>query len=93
MSGIKCGLLSAVGPGTGEHVPTTAKQLPTVPFAQKSELTVLLENLVKSYPEGVGIVHEFIQNADDAGATKVWVVLDERRHRNDHLPGPTMDRL
>ncbi len=71
-------------------MPAPTKQLTKVPFAQKPKLTELLKNLVRSYPKGVGIVHEFIQNADDAGAKSVWVVLDERDHAVDRLPSEAM---
>ena len=37
-------------------------------FGQTERLTRRLHKLVRSYPPGVGILKEFIQNADDAGA-------------------------
>jgi hypothetical protein len=37
-------------------------------------------SLVRQYPAGPGIIKEFIQNADDAGATRVDVVMDWRDH-------------
>lgn len=67
--------------------------LSRVPFAQKSKLTVLLHQLVRSYPRGVGVIHEFIQNADDAGATSISVVLDERQHASGRLPTTAMSCL
>ena len=70
-----------------------AKNLSRYAFAQKSKLTTLLHQLVRSYPKGVGIIHEFIQNADDAGATTVSIVLDEREHPTDRLPSATMAQL
>ncbi len=55
-------------------------------FGQREPLTTRLHGLVRSYPRGVGILHEFIQNADDAGATELWFVLDERNHPKAPLP-------
>ncbi len=59
-------------------------------FAQKSKLTELLHQLIRSYPKGVGIIHEFIQNADDAGASTVSIALDERQHPDTRLPSAAM---
>jgi hypothetical protein len=39
-----------------------------VDFGQQERLTVRLKELIRNYPRGVGIIKEFIQNADDAGA-------------------------
>ncbi len=74
-------------------MPSQAKNLSRLEFAQKSKLTVLLHQLVRSYPKGVGIIHEFIQNADDAEASTVSIVLDERQHASSRLPSPGMYRL
>src|SRR5258708_35991249 len=49
-------------------------------FGQREELTTRLPTLVRQYPAGPGIIKEFIQNADDAGATRVDVVIDWRAH-------------
>lgn len=44
-------------------------------FGQQERLTVRLKGLIRNYPRGVNLVKEFIQNADDAGATFVSVYL------------------
>jgi hypothetical protein len=49
-------------------------------FGQHEELTTRLASLVRQYPAGPGIIKEFIQNADDAGATRLDVVMDWRDH-------------
>lgn len=74
-------------------MPSQTKNLSRLEFSQKSKLTVLLHQLVRSYPKGVGIIHEFIQNADDAGASMVSIVLDERHHAGGRLPSRAMHRL
>lgn len=62
-------------------------------FSQREPLTTRLRGLVRSYPKGVGLIHEFVQNADDAGAKKVRVTLDERTHSSARLPSPAMSEL
>lgn len=62
-------------------------------FAQREPLTTRLRGLVRSYPKGVGLVQEFLQNADDAGARTIRFFLDERSFPIDRLPVNTMARL
>ena len=38
---------------------------------QRQPLTVALKNVCRDYPAGGGVLHELLQNADDAGATVV----------------------
>lgn len=49
----------------------------------RQDHTTVLAEAVRGYPMGIGLVKEFLQNADDAGATELRVVYDRRRH-----PGP-----
>ncbi|KAK7495953.1 hypothetical protein BaRGS_00012654, partial [Batillaria attramentaria] len=52
-------------------------------FGQHEELTSRLHNLLKeSYTDGFSVPKELIQNADDAGATEVRFLLDERENLN-----------
>jgi sacsin len=60
---------------------------------QREPLTVRLRNLIHDYPEGVGIVKELIQNADDAGAKRIHITFDWRQHACNRLPAPTMREL
>jgi hypothetical protein len=39
-----------------------------VDCGQQERLTVRLKELIRNYPRGIGIIKEFIQKADDAGA-------------------------
>jgi sacsin len=55
-------------------------------FGQHEELTTRLASLVRQYPAGPGIIKEFIQNADDAGATRVDVIVDWRDHGKSIAP-------
>ncbi|MBD2538656.1 DUF3883 domain-containing protein [Coleofasciculus sp. FACHB-SPT36] len=60
---------------------------------QSERLTTRLKNLIRDYPEGVGIIKELIQNADDAGATRVEIIFDWRTHSFEQLPDPRMEAL
>lgn len=62
-------------------------------FGQEERLTVRLRGLIRSYPRSVGIIKEFLQNADDAGATWLRVIWDEREHPRELLPDPRMAAL
>lgn len=62
-------------------------------FSQREPLTTRLHGLVRSYPKGVGLVYEFVQNADDAGARSIRVILDERIHPSTRLPSASMAAL
>lgn len=49
-------------------------------------MTTRLHNLVRSYPKGLGIFKEFIQNADDAEADEIMFVIDEKQYSVTGLP-------
>jgi sacsin len=56
------------------------------PFGQTESLTDRIKGLIREYPEGIGIIKEVIQNADDAGARKLHILIDWRRHPQEGLP-------
>ena len=51
-----------------------------IPFGQKERLTNSVRRLLDSYPFDHELLKELIQNADDAGASRVHFVVDRRRH-------------
>ena len=53
-------------------------------FGQHESLTRRLHGLLKEYTDGFAIFKELIQNADDAGATEVVFIYDERQNK-DHM--------
>ena len=55
-------------------------------FGQREELTQRIRNILQDYPLDVTFLKELLQNADDAKATKVCVILDKRKHGQRHIP-------
>ena len=49
-------------------------------FGQVEELTQRLNNILRDYPRDMTFLKELLQNADDAGATKLYFILDKRTH-------------
>ena len=64
-----------------------------IQFGQRQRLTVQLNSLVRKYPRGVGIFKEFLQNADDGGASHVSMTLDKRSFSGANLPHPKLEEL
>ena len=56
-----------------------------VRFGQHEELTRRIQNIIRDYPFDMTILKELLQNADDAKATKMHVILDMREHSKEHL--------
>ena len=51
-------------------------------FGQEEKLTSRLNRLLEDYTDGFAVPKELIQNADDAGATEVRFLYDERANEN-----------
>ena len=47
-------------------------------FHQREDLTTRIRNILRDYPRGTLPLREFVQNADDAGASRFAVLLDLR---------------
>ncbi|HLO52449.1 MAG TPA: hypothetical protein VK211_28875 [Kamptonema sp.] len=62
-------------------------------FYQSETLIARLRGIIRDYPEGVGIIKELIQNADDAKATRVEITIDWRYHQGRRLPDDRMIQL
>lgn len=58
-------------------------------FDLTERITSRLRDLVAKYPKGLGLVKEFLQNADDAGASYLRIIYD-RRHHPGTLEAPGM---
>ena len=50
-----------------------------IPFGQKEKLVTRICKILTGYPFGKGILSEMLQNADDAGATELHFINDERQ--------------
>ncbi|NOY61602.1 MAG: hypothetical protein GXP10_00365, partial [Gammaproteobacteria bacterium] len=74
-------------------MPDTPANIVELGFGQTEPLTVRLHGLIRNYPKGVGIIKEFIQNSDDAGARRVEIIMDWRSHDAEQLPAPEMKEL
>lgn len=57
------------------------------------DLVDYLRGLIRDYPFGIGLIKELLQNADDAGATRVRFSLDLRTHPDSQLPDERMRGL
>ena len=56
-----------------------------VEFGQREELTRRIQNILRDYPFDVTLLKELLQNADDAKATKMYVILDKRTHGKESV--------
>ena len=65
----------------------------SIQFGQRQRLTVQLNSLVRKYPRGVGIFKQFLQNADDGGASRVSMTFDKRSFAGSNLPHPKLSEL
>ena len=54
-------------------------------FGQEEKLTVRLHNILRDYPRDITFLKEILQNADDAGASKLFVMLDKRYHDTEKV--------
>ena len=54
-------------------------------FGQREELTWRIKNILHDYPLDVTFLKELLQNADDAKATKMYVILDKRTHGKNQI--------
>uniref|UniRef100_A0A1X7TK44 Uncharacterized protein n=1 Tax=Amphimedon queenslandica TaxID=400682 RepID=A0A1X7TK44_AMPQE len=64
-----------------------------IPFGQREELTQRIKNILRDYPLDVTFLKELLQNADDAKASKMYVILDKREHRKQRLPSENWAEL
>ena len=54
------------------------------PYGQKDPLTRRIRRILDDYPTGSGILKELVQNADDARASEVRIMVDWRRSGPEH---------
>ena len=68
-----------------KFAPQSQQSFAGVPFGQKEELTQRIKNILREYPLDATFLKELLQNADDAKATKVRVILDKRQHGTEKV--------
>ncbi|GLC59948.1 hypothetical protein PLESTB_001557000 [Pleodorina starrii] len=59
-------------------------------FGQSEALTTRLRHIIGDYPEGPGVLMELLQNADDAGATSLELMLDDTTYPAASILSPAM---
>jgi sacsin len=59
-------------------------------FGQKVDLTVRIREILQAYADGISIVKELLQNADDAKASTVRFCWDQRQHGTQSIVDPKM---
>ena len=64
-----------------------------VPFGQSEKLTQRIENILRNYPLDVTLIKELLQNADDAKASKMCIMLDKRTHGYEKVPSKEWKEL
>ena len=60
--------------------------VPSEEFGQREPLTQRIKNILTQYPCDQTVLKELLQNADDAKATKMYVILDKRIHGKERVP-------
>ena len=63
------------------------------PFGQREKLTDRIRSILKAYPRDVGILKELVQNADDAGASEIHFVYDNRYHKTERMFSKTWHEI
>ena len=69
-----------------KFAPQSQQSFAGVPFGQKEELTRRIRNILQEYPLDATFLKELLQNADDAKATKIQIILDKRQHKRERVP-------
>ena len=75
------------------RAPTKAWPMVGERFGQHEKLTTRIQGILQEYPFDVTILKELLQNADDAKATKMYVILDERTHRGERVLSQAWQKL
>ncbi|KAJ7375481.1 hypothetical protein OS493_002255 [Desmophyllum pertusum] len=72
----------AVPTRTSTTLPEPEEQSIGEEFGQHEKLTTQLNRLLEQYTDGFAVLKELVQNADDAGATEVRFLYDERTNKD-----------
>ena len=64
-----------------------------IPFGPHEELTQRIQSILREYPFDITLLKELLQNADDAKATKMYVILDKRTHGQESVLSENWQQL
>ena len=78
---------------SSENKPSALRRPANKSFGKKPSRISIIKQLIHGYPRGIGILKEFVQNADDAKASHVDFILDLRHHTGEHLPDGRMHAI
>ena len=84
---LRLALLAESSEDIGVHLHGTAQA-----FGQSEALTTRLKHILDAYADGPGVISELVQNADDAGASEVRLMLDMRTGGSKSLLAPKLER-
>ena len=62
-------------------------------FGQREDLTRRIQNILRDYPFDITVLKELLQNADDAKACKMCIILDKRTHGKESLLSEKWQKL
>ena len=68
-----------------KYLITDKKDFRGVAFGQHEEVTRRIQNIIRDYPFNMTLLKELLQNADDARAKMMYVILDKRTHGKDSV--------
>ena len=74
-----------VKPLSKRIAPSEKLKLTYTKAGQKERVTQRISGIVKDYSGNIDVFKELIQNADDAGATEIKLLLDWRTHGKEYL--------
>ena len=64
-----------------------------IAFGQREDLTRRIQNILRDYPFDITVLKELLQNADDAKACKMCIILDKRSHGRESLLSEKWQKL
>ena len=74
-----------VKPLSHKVAPAKRLQIKTAAAGQKERVTRRISGIVNDYSGNIDVFKELIQNADDAGATEIKILIDWRQHGKEYL--------
>ncbi len=89
----KLGVKPTISKVLENFLASSTNQFKSIEFGQREELTRRIQNILRDYPFDITILKELLQNADDAKATKMYIILDMRTHGNQGILSQNWKKL